>query len=70
MVMTFLTILAWVGFVGGTIVTGFRIWGMVSTTDFERALARAKGYTITHPIKTSGTIMIICGAFLLARALS
>jgi hypothetical protein len=70
MLMTFFTILAWIGFVGGTFVTIMRIWGAISTTDLQRLVARMDGKIITHPIKVSGTVMIVCGAFLLAKALS
>jgi hypothetical protein len=70
MLMTFFSILAWIGFVGGTFVTAMRIWGMVSTTELQRAVYAMQGKVITHPIKVSGTVMIICGAFLLAKALS
>jgi uncharacterized membrane protein len=68
--LTFVTILAWLGFVGGLFVTGMRIWGAISTTELQRLAARMNGKIITHPIKVSGTVMIISGAFLLAKALS
>lgn len=67
--MMFFTILAWIAFLGGTFVTVMRIWGAVSTTNLRRAAARARGFEITHPIKTSGMLMIVGGAFLLAKAL-
>jgi hypothetical protein len=70
MMITFLTILAWIGFIGGLLLTAGRIFAFFTTTDLERLVARMDGKVITHPIKTSGTIMIVCGAFLLAKALS
>lgn len=70
LLLKFLVILAWIGFAGGLFVTAMRIWGAISTTELDRDLARARGFERTHPIKTSGTIMIVCGAFLLAHALT
>ena len=70
MFVTFLTILAWIGFVGGALLTAGRIWGAVSTTELDRAMAQYRGLRITHPIKLPATIATVSGAFLLAQLLS
>lgn len=70
MLMTFLTIFAWFGFLGGLLVTGMRIWGAVTYSEIEKMLDAYCGVRRTHPIAVSGTIMIVSFAFLLARQLS
>jgi len=70
MSIMFITILAWVGLVGGTVVTSAGIWCAMNETELDRLVAAARGKRITYPIALSGSIMLVSGALLLAKALS
>lgn len=71
MLITFLTILAWVGAVGGGLL--FALCAVVQWRyegSIEQTLDRYKGVRGVWPWKSSGLVFLVSTAFLLAKALS
>jgi cell division protein FtsX len=71
MLMNFLTILAWVGSVGGGLLfalCAFATWQYQGS--IEQTLDRFKGVRGVWPWKSSGLVFLVSTAFLIAKAMS
>jgi hypothetical protein len=64
--MTFLTILAWVFLVGAAVVISVRIYGVMQT----RTQRELDAYTAQNHIGVPLLVCVVCGAFIIAKALT
>jgi hypothetical protein len=66
MLMTFLTILAWALLALSALTIGFRFYGAMQT----RTQREMDVYVSQNPIRGPVLLLVICGAFLLAKWLT
>jgi hypothetical protein len=70
--ITFVTILAWLGAIGGGFVLAMRIYGAVEYqgSKLKQSLDQLNGVRRTFPVAVPGAVCIICTVFLIAKAVN
>lgn len=63
----FITILAWVFGVLSTIFTLARIYAFLNYSELEKMMDNLRGITMTFPIYKSGSLAIICWAWIITQ---
>jgi hypothetical protein len=66
MIITFITILAWIFGVLSTGFTLLRIIASMMYSELDKMRDNIRGITVTYPIKVPGAIAIICWAWIIS----
>lgn len=67
MLMTFLTVLAYVGAVLGGALFALRVYTAITYTELQRFLDNYRGQHATFPIAVPGLIFVVSMAFLVSK---